>query len=307
MIPRISVLTLACGLLFGGAAQAQQAYPSTDAAASALVAALEARDSDPRQLATVLGAGWEQYIPRDSVERKDVDAFVEKFHQAHAFASSDPTHAMLSVGKDAWTLPIPVVKQPAGWAFDLEAAEPELRARRIGRNERDALQAVLAYYDAQKEYASRDRDDNGLPEYARKFRSSEGKHDGLYWKADAAGQSPLGPLFGGEEAQDGVWHGYRYKILLAQGPSAPRGAYKYTVGSYMTRGFALVAWPARYGDSGVMSFIISHAGEVFEKDMGPETDRLAREMTLFDPDSSWEEVDVSAPGQADEPGKPTKH
>lgn len=298
MTLRISVLTLACGLLLGGTARAQQAYPTTDAAANALVAALEVRDKEPQQLAAVLGTGWEHYIPRDSVERKDVDEFVNKFHQQHAFESRDATHSLLSVGKDAWVLPIPVVKQAAGWAFDLKAAEPELRARRIGRNERDALQAVLAYYDAQKEYAGRDHDNNGLPEYAQKFRSTEGKHDGLYWKADAAGPSPLGPLYGGGDTQDGVWHGYRYKILTAQGPSAPRGAYKYTFGSHMTRGFALVAWPADYGDSGVMSFIISHAGEVFEKDMGPETDKIAQAMTLFDPDSSWEEVDVSKPDEA---------
>lgn len=295
---RIPVLTLACASLLAGMAQAQQAYPTPAAAADALVSALEARDKDPQQLATVLGADWERYIPRDSIERKDVDAFVSKFHEQHAFESRDATHSLLSVGKDAWTLPVPVVRQATGWAFDLKAAEPELRARRIGRNERDALQAVLAYYDAQKEYAARDRDDDGLPEYAMKFRSTEGKHDGLYWKADAAGESPLGPLFAGEDTPDGDWHGYHYRILFAQGPSAPRGAYKYTVGSYMTRGFALVAWPARYGDSGVMSFIISHAGEVFEKDMGPDTDKLARAMTLFDPDSSWEEVDISQPDKS---------
>jgi hypothetical protein len=301
MMPRIPALTLACAWLLAPSAGAQQAYPTPAAAADALVAALEARDKDPQRLATVLGADWELYVPRDSVEREDVDAFVEKYRQQHRFQATDDRHSVLSVGTDAWTLPVPVVKQAAGWAFDLKAAEPELRARRIGRNERDALQAVLAYYDAQKDYASKDRDNDGLLEYATRFRSTEGQRDGLYWEADESGESPLGPLFG-DDTPDGEWHGYHYKILLEQGPSAPRGAYKYLLGAHMTRGFALVAWPARYGDSGVMSFTISHAGDIFEKDMGPETDRIARAMTLFDPDSSWTEVDPDE--EADAEAKP---
>ena len=293
MMPRIPVLTLACALLLAGPARAQQTFPTPAAAGEALVVALEARDQEPQRLATVLGQDWRNYVPKDSIASKDVDAFIAGYRQKHTYQSVDASHSLLAVGPDAWTLPVPLVKGGTGWAFDLKAAEPELRARRIGRNERDALQAVLAYYDAQMEYASKDRNDNGLLEYAYKFRSTDGKHDGLYWKADAAEQSPLGPLFG-DDTPDGEWHGYHYKILTAQGPSAPRGAYKYLVGSYMVRGFGLVAWPAHYGDSGVMSLIISHAGEVFEKDLGPETDRIASAMTTFDPDSSWTEVDPHA-------------
>ncbi len=293
MIPRIPTLILASTLVLSVPATAQQLYPTPAAAADALVTALEGRDTDATPLSTVLGADWELYVPRDSVEREDVDAFIEKYRQQHAFKSTDPTHSVLSVGDDAWTLPVPVVKKEGGWAFDLKASEPEIRARRIGRNERDALQAVLAYYDAQMEYASKDRDDDGLLEYATRFRSTEGKRDGLYWEADAAGQSPLGPLFG-DDTPDGEWHGYHYRILLEQGPSAPRGAYRYQLGSAMTRGFGLVAWPARYADSGVTSFMISHAGDIFEKDIGPDTDRIARAMVSFDPDSSWTEVDPDA-------------
>ena len=294
MTPRIPVLTLACALLLAGPARAQETFPTPAAAGEALVTALEAREQKPQGLATVLGQDWQHYVPKGSVDREDVDAFIAAYHKQHTYKSVDASHAMLDVGTDAWTLPVPLVKRNAGWAFDLKAAEPELRARRIGHNERDALQAVLAYYDAQMEYASKERNDNGLLEYATKFRSSEGKHDGLYWPADANGPSPLGPRFGDANA-DGEWHGYHFKILMAQGPSAPRGAYKYTFGSYMVRGFGLVAWPAKYGDSGVMTLIISHAGEVFEKDLGPETDKIASAMTVFDPDSSWTEVDPKAP------------
>ena len=200
----------------------------------------------------------------------------------------------LAVGKEAWVLPVPLAKVDGGWAFDLEAGEPELRARRIGRNELDAVQATLAYVDAQDEYAGMDRDGDGVLEYAQKFVSSDGAQDGLYWEA-AEGEppSPLGPLFG-DDTPEGVWHGYHYRILTAQGPSAPRGAYDYRLGENMSRGFALVAWPARYADSGVMSFIVSHDGEVFEKDLGPDGDKVARAMTVFDPDSSWEEVAETA-------------
>jgi hypothetical protein len=293
MIARTTVLTLACALLLVGPAYAQQAFPTPAAAGEALVGALEVRDREPQRLASVLGEDWQHYVPKGSVDREDVDAFIAGYRKQHAYKAVDASHSLLDVGVDAWTLPIPLVKRDAGWAFDLKAAEPELRARRIGHNERDALQAVLAYYDAQMEYASKERNDNGLLEYAAKFRSSEGQHDGLYWPADDKGPSPLGPRFV-DASGDGEWHGYRYKILTAQGPSAPRGEYKYFFGSYMVRGFGLVAWPAKYGDSGVMSLIISHAGEVFEKDLGPDTERIASAMTVFDPDSSWTQVDPQA-------------
>lgn len=293
MSVRVSVLTLACTLLLATPVGAQQAYPTASAAVDALVTALEARDQHPEQLAAVLGADWEDYVPRGSIERKDVDAFITQYHRKHAVKASDAGQSLLSVGSEGWTLPVPLTRQGGGWAFDLKAGEPELRARRIGRNEREAVQAVLAYADAQREYARRDRNSDTLPEYAQRLRSSDGKQDGLYWPADAGGESPLGPLFGGE-TPEGEWHGYHYKILLGQGPSAPRGAYPYTVAGSLTRGFALVAWPAHYGDSGVMSYTISHAGTVYEKDLGPDTEKVARDMTLFDPDSSWTPLDDPA-------------
>ena len=187
-------------------------------------------------------------------------------------------------------LPLPLAKGEEGWHFDTHAAVEEIRIRRIGRNEEHAIEAVRAYHDAQTDYSEIDRDGDGVLEYAQRFVSSDGQYDGLYW-ADEPGveESPLGPLFG-DELPDGEWQGYHYRILTAQGPSAPGGAYSYLLGDNMSRGFALVAWPARYGDSGVMSFMISHDGQVFEKDLGPEGGQLAGAMSSFDPDSSWLEV-----------------
>ena len=282
----LSLLAFASAMFLSGAVCAQQAYPSPEAAADALVTALEARDVAPQGIENALGPQWQDYVPRDSVDRQDVDAFIATYHKQHDFKATDSTHAMLSVGDDPWTFPVPLVKKDAGWAFDLSAAEPELRARRIGRHERDVVQAAMAYEDAQLEYADKDRDGDGKLEYATKFRSTEGKHDGLYWEDTGSDESPLGSEFGGE-SHEGEWYGYHYRILTGQGASAPRGAYSYMVGEDMVRGFAMVAWPARYGDSGVMTYMISHAGEVFEKDMGPDTDRIATDMSTFDPDSSW--------------------
>ncbi|HEY0503707.1 MAG TPA: DUF2950 domain-containing protein [Lysobacter sp.] len=295
MTAPLRLLSLACLALLALPLQAQQAFPTREAAAEALVAALGTTAADEARLRDVLGADWERYIPRGSVEREDVDAFLARYREQHAFQSPDASHALLTVGKDAWSLPVPLAKGADGWKFDLKAGEPEIRARRIGRNEHDALQAALAYHDAQMDYAAVDRNGDGVLEYARRFLSSDGQHDGLYWDdADGGGESPLGPLFGDDDTPDGVWHGYRYRILTAQGPSARRGAYSYLIGDRMTRGFALVAWPAKYGDSGVMSFIVSHDGEVFEKDLGPDGDAQARAMARFDPDSSWKLADDAA-------------
>ncbi|MDI9237963.1 DUF2950 domain-containing protein [Lysobacter sp. LF1] len=294
MTANVRHLAVLCLALIALPASAQQSFPTPDAAGDALIAALGTKQADATRLAAVLGPQWEQYIPRGSIEREDVDAFLARYREKHWYQRADATHSMLSVGNDAWTLPVPLVKGASGWAFDLKAGEPEIRARRIGRNERATEQAVLAYHDAQTDYATKDRNGDGILEYARKFVSTDGKHDGLYWDdADGSEESPLGPLFGDDTPQ-GEWHGYHYRILDAQGPSAPGGAYSYLIGGHMNRGFALVAWPAKYGDSGVMSFMISHEGEVFEKDLGPDGAKQAEAMAAFDPDSSWKEVDAAS-------------
>jgi hypothetical protein len=169
-----------------------------------------------------------------------------------------------------------------------------MRTRRIGRNELATMQAILAYYDAQREYSTVDHNGDGIYEYARKFVSTKGKKDGLYWEAPpGSDESPLGPLLAQQKPGGGTgYHGYRYKILTKQGKEAPGGAYDYIIGKRMRSGFAGIAWPVRYGDTGVMSFMVSHAGIVYEKDLGPNGESVASAMTTFNPDSSWKKVSV---------------
>ena len=277
---------LPCSLL------AQEAFPTPEAAADAFVAALGTEKADPERLTALLGKDWRSYIPPEGIDRKEVNAFLDYYKAKHQIEKDGPDRAHLVVGTDPWTLPLPILHGKQGWAFNAKAGGEEIRVRRIGRNEAAAVDAVQAYHDAQMDYAEVDRNGDGILEYAQKFVSSDGRHDGLYWPEEEGGEeSPLGPLFG-DELPDGGWHGYHYRILTAQGPSAPGGAYDYLIGGKMTRGFALVAWPVRYGDSGVMSFMISHDGEIFSKNLGPNGDKIALKMTRFDPDSSWSEVKV---------------
>ncbi|MDB6145815.1 MAG: hypothetical protein JWP80_4859 [Pseudomonas sp.] len=273
-------------------AMAQQVFPTPEKAAQAFVEALGTEHADQPRLAELLGKDWRNFIPRKGVERSDVDAFLKQYREQHSIEKTGDRKAVLSVGSDHWTLPIPMTKGAAGWRFDIKAGTAEVRIRRIGRNELAAMQSVLTYHDAQMDYASLDRDGDGALEYAQKIFSSPGKHDGLYWADDDSGQiSPLGPLFG-KVIGDEDWHGYHFRILEAQGPSAPGGAYSYLIGDKMSRGFALIAWPSKYDDTGVMSFMISHEGQVYEKDLGPGGDKLAQSMKRFDPDDSWKAVTV---------------
>jgi hypothetical protein len=246
--------------------------------------------NDQPALAKVLGANWKSVIPTGDVDRDDVDAFLASFREGHRIVEKDGK-SVLEVGKAGWTLPIPIVKAAGGYTFDLKAGHDEMIARQIGRNELDTQQALLAYYDAQREYAIADHDGDDVLQYAEKFISTPGRQDGLYWDAsDGSPESPLGPLFAAKPKDDpDGYQGYRYKILTAQGPSAPGGAYDYIVGGRMRNGFAAIAWPARYGETGIMSFMISHDGIVFEKDLGRNSAEIAKTMTKFDPDESWHE------------------
>jgi hypothetical protein len=198
--------------------------------------------------------------------------------------------AVVEVGRNGWTMPIPLVRTAAGWKFDTHAAPEEMRVRRIGRNELSAMQVALAYVDAQREYASRDWNGDGVKSYAMHGLSSPGKRDGLYW-ASLPGQpeSPLGPAFADAKPNQ-PYHGYAYRILTAQGKSAPGGAKSYVRNGRMTEGFALVAWPAKYGDTGVMSFIVNQDGVVYEKDLGPNTAAVAAGLKAFDPDPTWQKA-----------------
>ncbi len=291
-IPRFSRLLAA--LLAAGAlcapAWAQRIYPSAEAASQALHDAL-ARD-DRAALQTVLGADWKRFVPTTDIGRADVDTFLAAWDKSHKIVPEGDSQAQLAVGDSSWTLPIPIAKRGNGWAFDPRAGADAMRTRRIGRNELATMQAVLAYFDAQKEYAQRDRDGDGVLNYARQIASTPGRHDGLYWD-DSAGQSPspLGPLYGGVKPGEG-YHGYHYKILSVQGKDAPGGAYDYVIGKRMRAGFALVAWPIQYGETGVTSFMISHDGVLYQKDLGPKSDAIARGMKAFNPDATWSKVNA---------------
>jgi len=283
-------LLISAGLAMSGAANAQQAYPTQDAAVEALVQAVGTTKSDEAKLATLLGANWHDFVPVNSVQRADVDAFLKRYGEKHAFTPAPDGKSILTVGNEPWTLPVPLAKGPNGWYFDVHAGSDENRPRRMGRHGAFANQSAIAYQDAQVDFAQVDRDGDGVLEYAKKFVSTDGQHDGLFWADDDTGEiSPLGPLFG--DAMPGTdWHGYHFRILTSQGVSAPGGAYDYSIGDNMNRGFALVAWPAKYNDTGVMSFMISHVGEVFQADLGPDTEKLVSAITSFDPDSRWTDV-----------------
>ena len=285
----IAAVALACAALFlPSHVFAQKMFPSPEAATEALVDALTKNDA--KALRAVLGENWKRFIPTEGVDRGDVDGFLADWEKSHSIEPGADGRVHLAVGPDKWALPIPIVKKGDAWGFDVKAGAEEIRTRRIGRNERAAMQAALAYYDAQKDYALSDRNRDGVLEYAQKLLSSPGAHDGLYWAAKPGEEeSPLGPLFGTDKP-GGDYHGYYFRILKGQGKHAPGGAYDYRIKGRMTSGFGLVAWPVKYGDTGVMTFIVSHAGQVYEKNLGSNTDATARTMTLFDPDSSWRKV-----------------
>jgi hypothetical protein len=277
------------------AASAQRTFPTADEAATALVRAVKARDRSA--VHAILGGDSAKWTSSgDAIaDREAMDRFVARFEEKHAIAAEGDARATLTLGPDDFPFAFPLVKGPAGWRFDSEAGKTELLARRIGQNELAAINVMLAIVDAQREYASEDRDKSGLRVYARKFASTPGRKDGLYWKT-AAGEppSPLGALVT-QAAGEGYakdtgprpYHGYHFRILTGQGSNAPGGAFDYVVRGRMIGGFAAVAYPARYGNSGVMTFIVNHDGVVYEKDLGPDTAKLARAITRFDPGPGW--------------------
>ncbi|MEN8753982.1 MAG: DUF2950 domain-containing protein [Desulfobacterales bacterium] len=285
----ITAAALACSALLGPLnALAQEAFDSPEAAADAFVRAVATSDDDALRI--VLGANWKRFIPIDNIDRDDVNAFLAARYKKEKIIRDSDSRAHLAVGPDEWTLPIPIVKSGGAWRFDTRAGAEEIRTRRIGRNELAAMQAALAYYDAQKEYALVDRNGDGILEYAQKLISSPGKKDGLYWDAqNVKEESPLGPLFGNDKPGTD-YNGYYFKILKGQGKHAPGGAFDYRIKGRMSAGFALVAWPVRYDETGVMTFIVNYEGQIYEKNLGAQTDAVARKMTLFDPDSSWRKV-----------------
>lgn len=270
------------------------AYASPQAAVDDLVTALRAADF--ARMRKVLGPGSDRLIRSgDAVADANGRArFIAAYDARAAVELQGDDRATLVIGENDWPFPVPLVKTARGWSFDTASGARELLDRRIGRNELSAIQVCLAYVDAQREYAQSAGNDGGVHQYARKFSSSSGRKDGLYWPTPEGGKpSPLGPLVGKAHTEGYArqpYHGYRYRILLAQGPDAQGGAYDYVVKGRMIGGFALVAYPARWGSSGVMTFIVNHDGVVYEKNFGPRTSEIASRISRFDPDSSWNKV-----------------
>jgi Protein of unknown function (DUF2950) len=288
-------------VLAAPAASAQQSFQSPDDAAAALAAA--AKSGATKDILTVLGPEAAEIVDSgDSVADADTrQRFVDAYLAKHSISMQANKRAILMLGKDDFAFPIPLFQAKTGWEFDTAAGRVEILYRRIGRNELEAIQTALAYVDAQNDYADKDRG-AGPGVYAQRIVSSPGKKDGLYWPTDGD-QSPLGELaaqasvegykVGGGEPQP--YHGYYYRILTRQGPNAPGGEMDYVINGKMIGGFALVAYPAEYGNSGVMTFVVNHAGTVYQKDLGERTEAIAKRMTRFDPDQTWKKVEVSSP------------
>ncbi len=279
----------------------QKSYASPQEAVKAMVDAV--KTDDTRSLLRIFGPGSKALVlSGDPVQDEEGrERFIKRFQEKNRLEEVSGK-ATLLLGKDDWPFPIPIVKTEKGWKFDTRAGRQEILARRVGRNELNAIQVCLAYVDAQKEYALRTgRQGKGLLEYAQEFISTPGKQDGLYWEAgEGQEQSPMGPLFAAarDEGYSGKliadtpmpYHGYLYRILKAQGQKAPGGVRDYVVEGKMIGGFALIAYPARYGSSGVMTFMVNQDGVVFEKDLGKNSRTIVQTITVFDPDETWVRV-----------------
>jgi Protein of unknown function (DUF2950) len=295
---KLGLLTGAVLILAGSSlAQAQERFKTPEAAADALVSA--ARSGDRKTVLTILGPGSQELVSSgDPVADDNVkQEFLAAYDAQHRVVTESGKPATLVIGKNDWPFPIPIVQRDGQWSFDTPAGREEILARRIGRNELAAIQASLAYFDAQNEYADRNKNKNGMAVYAQRIVSSPGKKDGLYWPTEGNEQpSPLGEAVA-DATQRGYrvgagepFNGYLFKILTRQGPTAPGGAVDYVVNGDMIGGFGLVAYPAEYGNSGIMTFIVNNDGDVFEKDLGEGTSRIAPRMTSFNPDHTWKKV-----------------
>jgi len=263
----------------------QAVFALPEDAANAFTLAL--RNGDKEMFSKLLGPDFRAVLPPGKVDDEDVENYLSAWDKSNSLLPQGEHKMLIAIGEGEWTLPIPISAGESGWYFDVEEGLERMSIRRIGRNELSTMQAVLAYYDAQMEYAQKDHNDNGMLEYAAKFISTPGTQDGLFWEV-ASGEtySPLGPLMA-DHTPGGGYHGYFYRILRSQGNSAKGGAYSYMLGDKMRAGFALIAWPEEYGETGVMSFMVSHSGIVYEQNLGPDGAEIAAEMTSYNPDEGW--------------------
>jgi hypothetical protein len=302
LIRRIALLLafpLLLALPTAVAAAEQRTFATPEAAVDAFIAALKA--DDDAALLAIFGDKYKNLVGTGD-RAHDTEVRAQAAAQLEAFRVLDERgndRRVLLMGPQAWPLPIPLVRVGTAWRFATEEGVEELLNRRIGGNERSAIHVLRAYLDAQRQYASCDRNGDGVLQYAQKLASTKGKQDGLYWPADAdKGEevSPFGPLIAETAPYRKVqkkptpYYGYRFRILTRQGKSAPGGAYNYIINGRMIAGFAMVAYPAEYGQSGVMTFIVNHNGKIYEKDLGKKTTEIGAKMTSFDPAAGWKEV-----------------
>jgi hypothetical protein len=276
-----------------------QIFATPEEAAKALLDA--AASDDMNAIWTVLGDQFRDQLenPDHAQESENRRLIVDGAKEALQLRADDEKTRVMVVGKAAWPMPIPIVKGDKGWYFDVGAGADEILARRIGANELATISNLRAYVDAQVQYASEDRDGDGVLEYAQKINSTPGKKDGLYWEVPAGSTdeaSPFGPFLAEKAAylsdreSGDPFMGYYYRIVTRQGGNAPGGRYDYVINGNMIAGFAIVAWPADYANSGVMTFIVNQNGKVYQKDLGEKTEVGAAAIQDYDPDSSWAEA-----------------
>ena len=272
----------------------QKRYSSPEKAVNGLIAAVRANDT--KTMLAILGPGSKDMISSGDVvaDRTGREKLLKAYDENNILQQGAKDKWVLSVGKDNWPMPIPVVKKGGKWIFDAQEGRKEILYRRIGRNELQVMNVLHAYVYAQHEYASKDCMGGGKVEFAQRLISTKGKHDGLYWETnDGEEESPLGPLMA-QAAEEGYsnenlspFHGYYFRILNEEGPNASGGAYNFVVNGKMILGFALLAYPAEYGNSGVMTFMVNQGGIIYEKNLGKDSKRKAEAMKLFDPDHTW--------------------
>ena len=294
-----AVLALMLAVPLAAFATPPQTFATPEAAVDALAAALKADNSDAPLLAIFGDEHKDVFIEPDrAVATANRAKILAAMQTLRVLKEPSADRRVLVIGDQAWPFPIPIVKAGDGWRFATEQGIEELANRRIGGNERNAIYVLRAYVDAQRAYASRDRDADGVLQYAQKVMSSPGKQDGLYWPDDANGgeASPLGPLIAeatpyvaGHKAGD-AYRGYYFRILTQQGQNAPGGAYNYVINGRMIAGFGMIAYPASYGQSGLMTFIVNHNGKVYERDLGKDTAKVAAGIRSFDPGKGWNVV-----------------
>jgi hypothetical protein len=284
--------------MFGVApAFAQEHYDSSEAAAQALIDAVDQHDS--ARLAAILGPGAKGILTCGDAaqDRREQDEFARMARAKHRIEVSkmNPNRAALAIGEEDWPFPVPLVRKNSKWSFDASETPAEMRARHIGTDELDAIEICHGYVDAQMKYASEDRDKDGMLEYASRLISTPGQHDGLFWEGEGEALVPEGFAHAGwdgiQKGQAKPYHGYYFRILKAQGPDAPGGAHNYVVKDKLRGGFGLVAWPAEYGVTGVHTFIVNQVGVVYEKNIAPVAGKAPVAITRFDPDRSWTPVE----------------